>query len=190
MKEAVMLADLSEAASSGRLTRLSRTMEWVTVVGMVLIVVGMSAAAIIPAWSRNLLLARLGETGARLPLGPSEQAIAALIIAVPVGVMIWGLWHVRALFRDFADGRVFTGTAARHLRQFGISVLLQGPLGPLTATALALALSLGNPPGQRYLVLTLSINDYFAVIVGGVLVAIAAVMREAARLADENASFV
>jgi hypothetical protein len=60
----------------------------------------------------------------------------------------------------------------------------------LTATALALALSFGNPPGQRYLVLTLSINDYFAVIIGGVLVAVAAVMREAARLADENASFV
>jgi hypothetical protein len=179
-----------ELSAAARLTRLSRTMEWVTVVGMVLIVVGMSAAAIIPAWSRNLLLARLGETGARLPLGPSEQAVAALIFAVPVGLMIWGLWHVRALFRDFARGRVFTGTAARHLQLFGVSVLLQGPLGPLIATALGIALSLGNPPGQRLLVLTLSSNDYFAVIVGGVLVAVAAVMREAARLADENASFV
>ena len=104
--------------------------------------------------------------------------------------MVWGLWHVRALFRDFADGRVFTGSAAHHLQRFGVSVLAQGPLGPLTATALGLALSLGNPPGQRYLVLTLSINDYFALIIGGVLVAVAAVMREASRLADENASFV
>jgi len=165
-------------------------MEWVTVAGIVLIVVGMSATAVIQPWSRNLLLARLGETGARLPLTPTDQALAALIVAIPVGVMIWGLWHVRALFRDFAHGRVFTGTAARHLQQFGVSVLLQGPLGPLTATALGLALSLGNPPGQRYLVLTLSIHDYFALIVGGVLVAVAAVMREAARIADENASFV
>jgi hypothetical protein len=179
-----------DPTSAARLTRLSRTMEWVTVVGMALIVVGTSAAAIVPAWSRNLLLARLGETGARLPLEPSHQAIAALIFAVPVGVMIWGLWHVRALFRDFSHGRVFTGTAARHLQLFGISVLVQGLLGPLVAAALGVALSLGNPPGQRFLVLTLSSNDYFAVIVGGVLVAVAAVMREAARIADENASFV
>ena len=126
----------------------------------------------------------------RLPLGPSEQAIAALIIAVPVGVMIWGLWHVRALFRDFAGGRVFTGTAARASAAFRHLVLLQGPLGPLTATAIGLALSFGNPPGQRYLVLTLSSNDYFALIVGGVLVAVAAVMVEATRIADENAAFV
>lgn len=183
-------SDRPELTGAAKLTRLSRTMEWVTVAGMVLIVVGMSLAAVIPAWSRNLLLARLGETGTRLPLEPSDQAVAALIIAVPVGVMIWGLGHVRALFRDFSRGRVFTGTAARHLQQFGLSVLMQGPLGPLTATALGLALSLGNPPGQRYLVLTLSINDYFAVIIGGVLIAVAAAMREAARLADENASFV
>jgi hypothetical protein len=180
----------SDLADTERLTRMSRAMEWVTAAGMVLIVAGMVLVAIIPDWSRNLLLARLGETGTRLPLGPSEQAIAALIVAIPVGVMIWGLWHVRALFRDFAQGRVFTGTAARHLQRFGVSVLLQGPLGPLTATALGLALSLGNPPGQRYLVLTLSINDYFALIIGGVLVAVAAAMREAARLAEDNAGFV
>jgi hypothetical protein len=191
MKEPVMLAQPSEdASSSARLRRLSRTMQWVTTIGIGLIVVGMGLAVAIPQWSRNLLLARLGETGARLPLTPTDQLIAGLIIAVPVGVMVWGLWHVRALFRDFAGGRVFTGSAAHHLQRFGVSVLAQGPLGPLTATALGLALSLGNPPGQRYLVLTLSINDYFALIIGGVLVAVAAVMREAARLADENASFV
>jgi len=187
----MMRADpLEPTASAARLLRLSRAMQWVTTIGIVLIVVGMGLAVAIPEWSRNLLLARLGETGARLPLTPTDQLIAGLIIAVPVGVMIWGLWHVRALFRDFAAGQVFTGSAAHHLQRFGVSVLAQGPLGPLTATALALALSLGNPPGQRYLVLTLSINDYFALIIGGVLVAVAAVMREASRLADENASFV
>jgi hypothetical protein len=35
-----------------------------------------------------------------------------------------------------------------------------------------------------------SINDYIALVVGGVLMAMAAVMREAARLAEENASFI
>lgn len=182
--------DAAVASSQARLARLSRRMAWVTTVGIVLIVVLMGLAFAIPDWSRNLLLNRLGATGAKLPLGPAEQAALAAIYAVPIGVMVWGLWHVRALFRDFAIGRVFTADAAERLRRFGLSVLLQGPLGPLTATALALALALGNPPGQRYLVLTVSINDYVALIVGGVLVAIAAVMREAARLADENAAFV
>jgi hypothetical protein len=165
-------------------------MEWVTSAGIVLIVALTAAAFAIPTWARNMLLARLGEAGAQLPLEQVHLAMAALIFAVPVGLMVWGLWHVRLLFREFAQGRVFTDSAARHLQLFGMSVLAQGPLGPLVATAIALALSFGNPPGHRMLVLTFSINDYLAVIVGGVLVAVAAAMREAARLADENASFV
>ena len=185
-----MSTQSSTTASAARLTRMSSTMEWVTTLGIALLVVGMGLAVAIPDWCRNLLLARLGKTGDLLPLTSDYQMIVALVIAVPIGVMVWGLWHVRALFRDFAEGRVFTSNAAHHLQRFGVSVLAQAPLGPLTATALGLALSLGNPPGQRYLVLTLSITDYFALIVGGVLVAIAAVMREATLLADENASFV
>ena len=177
-------------AAAGRLARLSQAMMWVTTVGIVLIVVLTALGFVIPGWTRNLLLARLGGAGAALPLTPSGRLGAAGISAVPVGVMVWGLWRVRALFRDFAAGRVFTESAARHLQMFGVAVLVQAPLGPLSATALALALSLANPPGQRLLVITFSINDYFALVVGGVLVAVATVMREAARLADENASFV
>jgi hypothetical protein len=178
------------APSRDRLLRLSRTMEWVTTVGIVLVVILMTLAFIIPGWTRSLLLARLGEIGARLPLTASGQIAGAGILAVPVGVMVWGLWQVRALFREFTHGRIFTAQTARHLQRFGIAVLAQGPLGPLTATALALALSLVNPPGQRLLVLTFSINDCVALVVGGVLIALAAVMREGARIADENAGFV
>jgi signal transduction histidine kinase len=178
------------APASDKLARLSRTMEWVTTIGMILIVVLMIVGFFLPSWTRNVLLYKLGATGAELRLDPPNQFLAAAIMAVPVGVMVWGLWHVRALFRDFAQGRAFSSGASRHLQQFGVSVVIQGPLGPLTATALALALTLGNPPGQRLLVLALSVNDYFALIVGGVLVAVAVLMREATRLADENAGFV
>jgi hypothetical protein len=173
-----------------RLARLSNVMAWVTTVGIVLIVVLTTAAFFIPEWTRNLLLAKLGQPGASLPITPLTRALAAAVVAVPVGVMLYGLFAVRALFREFAEGRVFTVQAARHLQTFGASVLAQALLGPLTATALSLAMSLGNPPGQRAITVALSINDYFALVVGGALFAVATMMREAARLADENASFV
>ncbi|MFC0241081.1 DUF2975 domain-containing protein [Rhodopseudomonas telluris] len=176
--------------AAAKLVRLSRAMQWVTTIGIVLIVGLVGAAFVVPSWTRNVLLTKLGEIGARLPLDAGNQALAAIIIAVPVAVMLWGLINVRTLFGEFARGHVFTATAASHLQRFGIAVLAQGLLGPVTATALALALSLSNPAGQRMLVLTFSSNDYVSVIVGGVLIAVAAVMREATRLADENASFV
>ncbi|WP_322515558.1 DUF2975 domain-containing protein [Rhodopseudomonas palustris] len=179
-----------DGSAAARLVRLSRAMEWVTTGGIVLIVGLLGAAFVFQSWTRNLLLTKLGDIGTRLPLDAGNQALAAIIIAVPVAVLVWGLLNVRALFGDFARGRVFTAATATHLQRFGIAVAAQGALGPLTATVLALVLSLGNPPGQRLLVLTFSSNDYISVIVGGVLIAVAAVMREATRIADENASFV
>ena len=69
-------------------------------------------------------------------------------------------------------------------------MLAQAPLAPLISVALTVALTLGNPPGERMLAITFSIHDYFALIVGGVLFAAATIMREAARIAEENAGFV
>ena len=104
--------------------------------------------------------------------------------------MIFGLFAARRMFGEFARGEVFTESAADHLRIFAASVLAQAPLGPLTAAGFSAALSLGNPPERRALAIAFSTNDYFALLVGGVLFAAATLMREAARLDRENKSFV
>jgi hypothetical protein len=175
---------------SDRLRRFSRTMAMLTTLGILLIVVAMVLAFLIPDWTRNLLLARLGQAGHDLSLSPGHVIAAASITAIPVGVLLFGLWQVRALFLNFADGQVFTLASARRLRDFAGAVLAQAILGPITATALSIALTLNNPPGGRQLVIAPSVHDYLALIVGGVLLAVAWVMVEATRIADENASFV
>jgi len=178
------------SSTQHRFVRLSRMMMWLATIGIVLVIGLTLLGVIFSDWTRNFLLARLGQTGAALPIDAQGRAITAAIVAVPVGVMAWGLWHVRELFAEFAAGRVFTASAARHLQMFGASVLAQAPLGPLISVALTVALTLNQPPGQRMLAVAFSIHDYFALIVGGVLFAAASVMREAARIAEENAGFV
>ena len=166
---------------SDRLRRLSKVMAMLTTLGMLLIAIAMVLVFLIPDWTRNLLLARLA---------PGRLIAGAAITAVPVGVLLFGLWQVRALFLNFAEGHVFTLASARRLRDFAGAVLAQAILGPLSATALMLAFTFNNPPGSRQLVITLSVHDYLALIVGGVLLAVAWIMVEATRIADENASFV
>ena len=84
--------------SAARFVPLSRAMMWLATIGIVL-VIGLSFLGVVFSdWTRNFLLARLGQTGAALPVDPAGRAITAAIIAVPVGAMAWGLWHVRALF--------------------------------------------------------------------------------------------
>jgi hypothetical protein len=184
-------ADLSlPSAALSRLARLSQVMGIVTSIGIALVAILTIAAVLIQDWTRNIALAKLGQVGAVLPITPLGQAAAGIVLAIPVGVMIYGLLAARRMFGEFARGEIFTERAARCLQTFAATVLAQAPLGPLTAAGFSAALSLGNPPGQRAITIAFSINDYFALIVGGVLFAAATVMREAARLADENASFV
>jgi hypothetical protein len=173
-----------------RLVRLSRLMEIAIWIGIALIGGLAIAAMIIPDWTRNVALAKLGGAGEFLPITPLGQTVAGLVLAVPIGVMIFGLFAARRMFGEFARGEVFTESAANHLRIFAASVLAQAPLGPLTAAGFSAALSLGNPPERRALAIAFSTNDYFALLVGGVLFAAATLMREAARLDRENKSFV
>lgn len=173
-----------------RLIRFSRAMTMVTTFGIAIITLAMILVFVIPDWTRNFLLARLGQAGAGLPLTTGGLLAGAAVTAVPVGVLIYGLWQVRALFRDFALGRVFTVEAARRLQLFAGAVLAQAALGPVSSAGLLIAFTLSNPPGGRQLGIALSSNDYVALIVGGVLLAIAWAMHEAARIANENASFV
>jgi len=181
---------LDRPAPMDRLKRMARIMSLVTTLAIGAVVILTVLGLMIPDWTRNLLLAKLGLAGAELPVAASDRLVVAVIIAVPVGVILYGLFAVRALFVEFALGHVFTARSARHLQVFAAAVLAQAPLGPLTTVALTSALTFGNPPDQRMVAVAFSLNDLFALIIGGVLYAAATVMREAARIADENASFV
>jgi Protein of unknown function (DUF2975) len=188
---------MTAIANSDRLRRFSNAMVILTSLGialiaglMILVFSGvMVLAFFIPDWTHNLVLALPGNACGNLTLTPGRVAAAAAMIAIPVGVLLFGLWQVRALFADFGNGRVFTLASARHLRDFAACVLAQAILGPLSSAAVFLALT-SNPPGNRQFAIPLSLDNYVALIVGGVLLAVAWVMVEATRIADEHASFV
>src|SRR5262245_12053452 len=120
-------------------------MMWLTTLGIVLIVTLSALGGTIPTWTRNIVLAKLGAAGAALPITPLGRALGGIVLAIPIGVMLYGLFAVRRMFAGFARGEIFTAPAARHLQVFAATVLAQAPLGPLTAAGLSAALSVGNP---------------------------------------------
>jgi len=165
-------------------------MSFVTTAGMVGIACASLLVFLIPEWTRDFMLARIGHTSMPLVIDATSRTLGALVVAVPVGVLMFGLWQARTLFDSFARGEVFNRSNAQRLQLFAFSIFAQALLGPLTVVGLSLAFSFANPPGQRFVAVTLSMQDYLAVIVGGILWAITHAMREATRLAAENASFV
>ena len=121
---------------SDRLRRLSKAMAMLTTLGILLIAVAMILIFLFPTGREISCLARLGQAGHDLSLSPGHLIAAAAITAVPVGVLLFGLWQVRAFFLNFVDGHVFTLASARLLRNFAGSVLAQAILGPISSTAL------------------------------------------------------
>ncbi len=118
------------------------------------------------------------------------QWFGGALSLLPVSLGLYALWQLWRLFSEYAAGRVFGRTALAHLRRFAWALLGTALLAPLVRAATSVALTLGNPPGRRMLVVGFSWNDYMAVLLAAVLIAIATVMAEAVRVAEENEGFV
>lgn len=161
-----------------------------------LCVLGVIALVAVPIWfwlSPDNVLAlgpqMAGVSGA-IAVDDRARALGAVVSLLPVAIGLYALWQLWTLFAEYGAGRVFGRTALARLKRFAWALLAAALLAPLVRAAMSVVLTLGNPPGQRQLVIGLSWDDYLSVLLAVVLIAIATVMAEAVRLAEENEGFV
>lgn len=137
---------------------------------------------------RNAAIASANLDTSRLSGAASVAAMAALlVVSAPT---LWGLWELRRLFEGYVAGAIFTVGAARRLRRCGLAVSISAAKTALGGLLLSLALSIDLPQDHRILIVGVSSDDLAWLLIGGILLVIARVMEEAARLAEENAAFV
>ncbi|MFT7721803.1 MAG: DUF2975 domain-containing protein [Roseateles sp.] len=138
----------------------------------------------------------VGEVAARtwqldrvqLDLGSRLWGLAASLL--PTSVSLFALWQMWSLFGCFAQGELLARRPAAHLRRLGLGLCALAAAQPLGHTLAILALTWGNPEGERQLWFGLGAEHYLALLFGLLLLALAQVLGEAARVADENAGFV
>jgi hypothetical protein len=112
----------------------------------------------------------------------------ASLVDVLVGLAsIWQLWR---LFAEYRQGRVFSARALQHLRRFGWSLVAVFAASPISEALFTIALSWDQGPGHREVAVSFTGNDYGLLLLALVFVTLARVMQEAARVAEENESFV
>ncbi|WP_416761348.1 DUF2975 domain-containing protein [Roseateles sp. So40a] len=125
-----------------------------------------------------------------LQFDPASRG-AGFAVNLPLALLtLYALWCLWRLFSGYLRGDVFTDTAARVMRRMGQSVIAIAIAMPLTDTATILALTLGNPAGQRMLTFQLGSSHFIVLLCGLVFVALGLVLREAQRMAQENAEFI
>lgn len=143
-----------------------------------------------PEWIMRAAPQMTDLAGQSITVDARARWLGAAISLLPLALCWYGLWQLWRLFGHYARGRALTALAQQPLRRFAWALLLMAPAGPLFRAALGVVLTLGNPPGQRVLALGISSNDYLLFLLGLVLLAIATVMAEAVRAAEENREFV
>lgn len=114
----------------------------------------------------------------------------ALVSLPMLAVTLALLWQLWSLFGEYLKGAVFSPRALVCLRRFAGLLLALSVVGPLIQALTSVAISWDNPPGQRTLMVALSSSDYALVLIALVFMAIARVMSEAARVAEENEQFI
>jgi hypothetical protein len=132
-----------------------------------------------PQWVADVAARTWNLGKLQLDLGSRLWGLAASML--PTTVSLFTLWQMWSLFGCFAQGELLARRPALYLRRLGLGLCALAAAQPLGHTLAILA---------RQLWFGLSSDHYLALLFGLLLLALAQVLHEAARVADENAEFV
>lgn len=146
-------------------------------------------------WLSPMLVAewvapRLGLAAGQFATDGATRLAGFAVSSIPLLVVFYLLHQAYELFDGYRLGRVFTADAALRIRRIGMSALALAALRPLAVTALGLVLTAANSPGQRMLVLGVSVEDLMLIAFGGLILGIGHVMVMANLLAEDASQIV
>jgi hypothetical protein len=143
------------------------------------------------AWSDPAqLAARFAHLPAVTVFTPTKAILTAAIGAAMLPPALLLLAEMRGLFRGYAKGEILTAQSADHIRRIGQFLVALAGLGVIIPTLQGIALTADNPAGHRVLAIALTSDSIGFALAGGLLIVIGWAMAEAARAAEENASFI
>ena len=175
-------------ALQARLRRMAMIVRVLIVLGAVALVASAVWIWAVPGHATSVIKESAGVNVDQMAL--HTQVMGGLWSLVPLSVVLLGLHRLWVLFGEYALGRVFSHRALVSLRGFARCVLATGFVSPLYGALLSVIVTLDRKPGTREINLQFGSDDYAMLLLGAVLLAIASVMAEAARVAEDNAGFV
>jgi amino acid transporter len=173
-----------------RVARLSGWLYWVSVVLLVglplVVVIQLAKGWADPSW--------LAGRFAGLPDGTrvTAETVTGVILlgALTLIPTMVAFRQMMGLFTRYRRGEILSDACATHILRVGQALIVLAALKVLVHTGQILILTAANPPGQRQLVVAISDDTLWLMLAGALFVAIGWVMREAARVAEENEGFV
>lgn len=159
-----------------------------------LLAIGMMVTAAVmwlhPDYAVDIARENGATRGGPLALTLQARLVSGVVLCAHLGLLCWALWTAKGLFENFARGDVLDARTGRDLRTIGGLVAAYALLTPLKGSLITVAVTMGNPPGQRLLSIGLGSNELILGVLGALILVLGHVMAEAARIADDNRQIV
>lgn len=135
-----------------------------------------------------------GTTVAPLPAGSVASGLylwlGLAVGLLPAVALFWALELLRRLFHQYEEGDVLTECAAILIRRIGKAMLLLAVLKIAVHLIQTLILTWQAPPGSRAISIAFGQAEVGFLLLAGLLTVSGWAMTEAARIAEENRSFI
>ncbi len=174
-----------------RIRRISQAMVWACWAMVILLPIALVYYwAITNAPDLATQYGNLRANAILAPLQTWQRVAAAAVTAIPLVLLLMGVWQAKRCFAQFAAGQLFSAQATGHLRRFA-GWMAAAALAAIVAGAVtSVLLTLQNPPGMRQLAVGISSTHVFSFFFAALVWLMADVMSQAQALAEENAHFV
>ncbi len=118
----------------------------------------------------------------------SGFALMVVVSSLELFVLGYVVSQLRAVFKNYANGAIFTVGNAQHFRNVGVAAVAWGIfLKPALHTLSVLAVTLGNPAGERLLHVSYGSTQIGYVLIGLTIVIVSHVMKEGSLLKRDQA---
>ncbi|WP_114009749.1 DUF2975 domain-containing protein [Cohaesibacter intestini] len=179
----------------GRIARVSGIMKWVLTTFMALVfLIGILVLLLLlnPDWleAGNEVI-DFGDSGRTYGDVPQLQRwTLAFFYDACVGTFLMTLWYMRSVFARLQILDFFSSKTLSAMVWCGIWFVVFGVMDFLEEPVASVLTTLDLPEGQRQLAIELEGGEIFFIIFGVMFMTLGWVMREAARLQEENNQFI
>lgn len=117
----------------------------------------------------------------------SDKSMGFLIALVPNIIVTVIMYCLFKLFTLYEQSKFFVVESARYLRKVGFLLLINDLILPFIVDPLMqLAITIHNPPGQRYTSVTVSTSDLYGIFTALLIILISWIMVEACKIQEEQ----
>lgn len=177
-------------SSQARIVQVSNWLYWL-VSGVSLAIVPVLIWIVATQWhSTDWLVDNFPALPPETVLSRTKSVLILALSGLALAPLFMAILRMRSLFDHYRSREILTEACARDIVLIGQWLMVMAGVRLMLPTLEMLALTFDNPPGARMLTVALSSNTVAVFLMAGLLTVIGWALRDAARIADENAGFV